>query len=615
MAKIKGGYWGKILWIDLTNEKTHIEEFDDAFARKYLGGVGFATKIISDKVTKNTNPLGPGNVIVFATGPYQSTAIPGSGRSSVAAKSPLTGYWGESSGGGHIGPQIKRCGFDAVAVTGKSKRPVYLQLSDNKVEFKDATGLWGMDNVEVVDTLKQEIGEKPLAIASIGQAGENLVRYACIANEKHGFHGRCGLGAVMGSKNLKAIVAHGSLEPPIAESEELKVFFKGLQKSMTENPFVQEMREHGQAAAVAPREENGLLPMKNWRLDNWPEAAKISAPLFTEQLGAKPWPCPNCIIGCHRKISKPEYSPADTGGLEYETLAMIGSNLLIEDLAALSKANEILNRYGIDTIEVGGVLAWAFECYEKGIINKKDTDGIELTWGNGEALVAMCEKIGKRDGIGNLMAEGLRACVDAFPESKLFSIETMGQSFGAHDPRAFFGQVVTSIASTRGACHLHGFAEANELGVPLPELGLEEGSDRFDNTRKGYIGAIFMDVAKIWNSLNMCMIYFFAGADLTAEIKILNHVTGWDVTPEELGKMGERISCMQHLFNINMGLVPEVENVMPERLTVPHEGGGAAGQVPDWKGILKEYWESKEWDEHGIPTEAKISELALEDFA
>lgn len=615
MAKIKGGYWGKILWIDLTNEKTHIEEFDDAFARKYLGGVGFATRIISDKVTKNTNPLGPGNVIVFATGPYQSTAIPGSGRSTVAAKSPLTGYWGESSGGGHVGPQIKRCGFDAVAVTGKSKRPVYLQISDNKVEFKDATGLWGMDNVEVVDTLKQEIGGKSLAIASIGQAGENLVRYACIANEKHGFHGRCGLGAVMGSKNLKAIVAHGSLEPPIAEPEELKVFFKDLQKTMTENPFVAEMREHGQAAAVAPREENGLLPMKNWRLDNWAEATKISAPLFTEQLGAKPWPCPNCIIGCHRKISKPEFSPADTGGLEYETLAMIGSNLLIENLAELSKANEILNRYGIDTIEVGGVLAWAFECYEKGIINKEDTDGIELTWGNGEALVAMCEKIGKRDGIGNLMAEGLRACVDAFPESKLFSIETMGQSFGAHDPRAFFGQVVTSIASTRGACHLHGFAEANELGVPLPEFGLEEGSDRFDNTRKGHIGAVFMDVAKIWNSLNMCMIYFFAGADLTAEIKILNLITGWDVTPEEFGKMGERISCMQHLFNINMGLVPEVENVMPERLTVPHEGGGAAGQVPDWKRILKEYWESKGWDEHGIPTKAKIAELGVEDVA
>ena len=611
MSAIKGGYWGKIAWVDLTNEKVTVEEFDDNFASKYLGGVGFATKIIGDKVTKNTNPLGPGNVIVFASGPYQATAMPSSGRSSICAKSPLTGYWGESSGGGHLGPQIKRSGFDAVAVTGKAKNPVYLWLTDNTVEIRDAKALWGLDNVETVDAVKKEIDKKDLAVTSIGQAGENLVRYACIANEKHGFHGRCGLGAVMGSKNLKALVAHGNLVPPIAEPEKLKSYVKNLQKAMLENPFTAEMREHGQAAAVAPREENGLLPMKNWRMDNWPEAAKISAPILTEQLGAKPWGCPNCIIGCHRKISKSEYFPADTGGLEYETLAMIGSNLLIDDLPALSKANEILNRYGIDTIEVGGVLAWAFECYEKGLIDKGATDGIELTWGSGDALVAMCEKIGKREGIGNLLAEGLRACVDAYPESKLFAIESMGQSFGAHDPRAFFGQVVTSIASTRGACHLHGFAEANELGVPLPELGLEEGSDRFDNTRKGYIGAVFMDVAKIWNSLNMCMIYFFAGADLSAETEILNDITGWDITPQELGKIGERISCMQHLFNIKMGLVPEVENVMPERLTVPHEGGGAAGMVPDWKGILKEFWKEKGWDDHGYPTREKVAELGL----
>jgi len=613
MMAIKGGYWGKIAWVDLTNEKVTIEKFEDDFAKKYLGGVGFATKIIGDKVTKNTNPLGPGNVIVFASGPYQATAIPSSGRSSICAKSPLTGYWGESSGGGYLGPQIKRAGFDAVAVTGKAKKPVYLWITDNTLEIRDAGELWGLDNVETVDAVKKETNKKDLAVTSIGQAGENLVRYACIANEKHGFHGRCGLGAVMGSKNLKALVAHGNLAPPIAEPEKLKSYVKTLQKAMLENPFTAEMRQHGQAAAVAPREENGLLPMKNWRMDNWPEATKISAPVFTEQLGAKPWGCPNCIIGCHRKISKSEYFPADTGGLEYETLAMIGSNLLIDDLPALSKANEILNRYGIDTIEVGGVLAWAFECYEKGLINKEATDGIELTWGSGDALVTMCEKIGKREGIGNLLAEGLRACVDAYPESKPFSIEAMGQSFAAHDPRAFFGQVVTSIASTRGACHLHGFAEANELGVPLPELGLDEGSDRFDNTRKGYIGAVFMDLAKIWNSLNMCMIYFFAGADFSAETEILNHVTGWDITPQELGKIGERITCMQHLFNIKMGLVPEVENVLPERLTVPHEGGGAAGMMPDWKGILQEFWKEKGWDERGYPTEEKIVELGLVD--
>jgi len=607
MATIKGGYWGKILWVDLTNGKTSVETFDDAYARKYLGGVGLATKIISDKVTKHTSPLGAGNVLVFATGPYQATDIAGSGRCSACAKSPLTGYWGESSAGGHIGPQLKRCDFDAIAITGRARKPVYLWITDNKIEIKDASKFWGMDTVETTDAVREDLGEKTVGVSAIGQAGENLVKYACIANENHGFFGRCGMGAVMGSKNLKAVAAKGNLKPPIAEPEKLKILYTDLREKMLANPFVERFREHGQAMATAPREQNGLLPMKNWTMDNWPEVKNISTPLFTEQLKAKPWACPYCFVACHRRISNPEYFPADTGGPEYETLAMIGSNLLIDDLAAVVRANEILNRYGIDTIEIGAILAWAFECYEHGLITKEDTDGIELTWGNGEALVAMSEKIGKREGIGNLMAEGLRACVDAVPGSQLFSVEAMGQAVAAHDPRAFFGQVVTTIASTRGSCHIH----SNVEGGAIPELGITAG-DRFDNNDKGHVCAIFQDTNQVDNSFTACIVY--GGFGLTNKTKLLSYMTGWDdITPQEVGKTGERIVCMQQLFNIKMGMVPEVENVMPERFTKPHKGGGAAGQVPDWKKILKEYWQAKGWDEHGIPTEAKIKELGLED--
>lgn len=607
MATIKGGYWGKILWVDLTNGKTSVETFDDAYARKYLGGVGLATKIISDKVTKHTSPLGAGNVLVFATGPYQATDIAGSGRCSACAKSPLTGYWGESSAGGHIGPQLKRCGFDAIAITGRARKPVYLWITDNKIEIKDASKFWGMDTVETTDAVREDLGEKTVGVSAIGQAGENLVRYACIANENHGFFGRCGMGAVMGSKNLKAVAAKGNLKPPIAEPEKLKILYTDLREKMLANPFVERFREHGQAMATAPREQNGLLPMKNWTMDNWPEVKNISPPLYTEQLKTKPWACPYCFVACHRRISNPEYFPADTGGPEYETLAMIGSNLLIDDLAAVVRANEILNRYGIDTIEIGAILAWAFECYEHGLITKEDTDGIELTWGNGEALVAMSEKIGKREGIGNLMAEGLRACVDAVPGSQLFSVEAMGQAVAAHDPRAFFGQVVTTIASTRGSCHIH----SNVEGGAIPELGITAG-DRFDNNDKGHVCAIFQDTSQVDNSFTACIVY--GGFGLTNKTKLLSYMTGWDdITPQEVGKTGERIVCMQQLFNIKMGMVPEVENVMPERFTKPHKGGGAAGQVPDWKKILKEYWQAKGWDEHGIPTEAKIKELGLED--
>ena len=607
---LKGGYWGKILWVDLSSEKISEGTFDEGFARKYLGGVGLATRIISETVTKNTNPLGPGNVLVFATGPYQAANIASAGRCAVAAKSPLTGYWGEANAGGHIGPELKRAGFDAVVITGRSTKAVYLWINDGKAEIRDASALWGLDAVKATAALKEAVGDAKAAVSCIGPGGENLVRYACIANDNHGYFGRGGMGAVMGSKNLKALVTRGTLKPPVADADKLKEVYKAILTRAKEAPFTAVNAEHGQAAAVVSREKNGLLPMKNWAQDNWVDgAAKIGTPRFTEELQIKKWACPACIMGCHRKITNPKYI-TETGGPEYETLGMIGSNLLVDDLAAVVKANDLCNIYTMDTIELGGVLAWAFECYEKGLITKEDTDGVALEWGSGEALVKMTEKVARREGIGDLLAEGLRACVDRIPESKPFAVESMGQAAGAHDPRAFFGQTITTIASTRGSCHLHGFAEAMELGALLPEIGITEAIDRFDATKKGYAGAIYQDVTQFWNSLTWCLFYFFSGVSLGDEVDILNAITGWDVTPAEAQKIGERIVCMQQVFNLNMGMVPEKENVMPERLTIPHKEGGAAGQVPPWQAILKEYWETKDWA-NGIPSKAKLVELGL----
>jgi len=572
--------------------------------------VGLAARIIYESITKNINPLGPGNVLVFATGPYQAAKIASAGRCSVAAKSPLTGYWGESSGGGHIGPELKRAGFDAVVITGRAKRPVYLWINDGKVEIRDGSKFWGLETAEAVDALKEAVGDARAAVTSIGPAGENLVKYACIVNDRHGFFGRCGLGAVVGSKNLKALVVRGTLEPPIANPDKLKDVYQTVLKKAKAAPFTKTFIEQGQPGSTVPREINGLLPMKNWAQDTWPEVSKIGTPRYTEELQVKGWACPYCIMGCHRRITNPKYQ-SKTSGPEYETLAMMGSNLLIEDLGALVIANDLCNRYGIDTIELGGVLAWAFECYENGLITKEDAEGVELKWGSGEALVKMTEKIAKREGIGNLLAEGLRACVEGIPESKPYAVEVMGQAVAAHDPRAFFGETITTIASTRGSCHIHGFAEAVELGTLLPELGITESIDRFDATKKGYVGAIYQDIQQFWNSLTWCFVYFFANVTLTDQVNILNAITGWDVTPEDAQKMGERIVCLQQMFNLAMGLVPKEENVMPVRFTVPHKEGGAAGQVPPWQAILNEYWQTKGWV-NGIPTRDKLMELGLE---
>jgi aldehyde:ferredoxin oxidoreductase len=610
---LKGGYWGKILCVDLSSGKISTAEFDESLARKYLGGVGLATRIISEHVTKSTNPLGPSNLLVFATGPYQASTVASSGRCSVCAKSPLTGYWGESSGGGHIGPELKRAGFDAIVISGRAHKPVYLWINDGKAEIREAIELWGKDSAQTNAILKDKLGKDVGSISCIGQAGENLVRFACIANDNHGFFGRSGLGAVMGSKHLKAIVVKGTLKPPIADPEKLKSVYQEILKRVKEAPFTALNAEHGQAAALVAREENGLLPMKNWAQDNWPEVTKIGTPRFTEELQVKRWACPFSVMGCHRRISNPEYAyAAETAGAEYETLGMIGSNLLIDDLHAVTKANDLCNRYGIDTIEIGGILGWAFECYEKGMITKEDTGGVELKWGSGEALIKMTEKIALREGLGDLLAEGIRACVERIPQSKPFAVESMGQVAGAHDPRAFFGQTITTIASTRGSCHLHGFAEAMELGALIPELGITESIDRFDATKKGVAGAVYQNVTQFWNSMTWCLFYFFSGVNLTDEVNLLNAITGWDVTPEEAGKIGERIVCLQQLFNLNNGLNPEKENVMPERFTIPHKEGGAAGQVPPWQSILKEYWETQGWV-NGVPTKDKLVELGLAD--
>lgn len=610
----KGGFWGKILKVDLSARKISVKAFNNAFARKYLGGVGLAVKLVSDEVTRSVEPLSPRNLLVFATGPFQATTIGGSGRWICAARSPLTGMWGESLAGGHAGYYLKRAGYDAIAFSGRTNNPVYLWVHDGEAELRKASKLWGMDTCETTDAVRDEIGEPKASVAAIGQAGENFVKYACIMIDKHAALGQCGMGAVAGSKNLKAIAIYGKMEPPVADPDELKENYKKVLDKVMKASFTKTNREHGQPNAVVPREETGLLPMKNFAQGKWPEGVKkIGAPRITKECKIKPWACANCVMGCHRRITNPKY-PMKTAGPEYETLGMIGSNLLIDDLNAIVIANDLCNRYGIDTIEIGGILGWAFECYEKGLITKEDTNGVELTWGNGDALVTMTKKIAMRDGFGDLLAEGIKACVEKIPESRPFALEVLGKCTPAHDPRAYFSQVVPTITSPEGSCHLHGFAEAVELGVLLPEFGVKETLNRFAWVDKGFVGAVYQDVQEFWNSLVWCFFYFFSDVTQTDLVDMLNATTGWDTTPEETRVMGERFVNLMYVFNLRMGLTPERDFVLPERLQIPHEEGGAAGKVAPFTRILKDYYKARDWIE-GIPTRRKLMKLGLKKAA
>lgn len=618
---LRGGYNGKILRVDLTKGKAKEVKINEKLCRKFLGGVGFASKIIFDEVGYWVEPLSPENRLVIAVGPFQGTGILGSGRWVFCSKSPLTSIWADSTAGGYCGREFKRAGFDAMVIQGRAPKPIYLWIHDGEVEFKDATHLWGLDGFETEDFIKGELEDPKVRVAPIGQAGENLVKVAAIIAEKgHGCAGRCGMGAIMGSKNLKAITLRGTSGVPIAEPDKLKEIKDRLLTLIKEAGFTKTNREHGQPVVVVPREQNALLPMKNWAQDRWPEGAKkIGAPRYTKALQAKPSPCADCIMGCHRHIKVmedmvgyPENYTFEGYGPEYETLAMLGSNLLIDDLKAIVRANELCNRYGMDTISVGGLLGFAFECFEHGLITTEDTGGIELKWGNAEAMIAMVEKIGKREDFGSVLAEGIRAAAEKIGNgASKYAFHVKGLDIAGHDPRAFFGEAVETVTSTRGACHIRGFPEAAALGVLLPEVGIDEVVNRFEWKNKGYIAAKYQDYMQIHNSLVWCFSYISSGVTLTDQIELLSAITGWNnLTPAKVMTIGERITNLQRAFNVRMGIRKE-DDVLPQRFFTPHKEGGAANKIPPMALMMSEYYKTRGW-RNGIPTKDKLIELGLE---
>ncbi|MCD6530508.1 aldehyde ferredoxin oxidoreductase family protein [Candidatus Bathyarchaeota archaeon] len=609
------GYWGKIVQVDLTRKEVVERKLSEGEAKKYIGGVGLAAKIILDGMPPHTDPLSPESRLVFAVGPFQATGIPGSGRWIVAAKSPLTGIWGEANGGGHWGPEFKRAGYDALVIYGRSEKPVYLWIHDGSVEIKDARDFWGMNVYETDSTIKKELGDPKIRVACIGRAGENLVKLACVISDVHGAAGRCGLGAVMGSKNLKAVAVRGEKEVPIAKPEELKEKIRECSRILVEN--FKEFTKHGEALNMVPRERLGNVPIKNWVLGEWKEGAeKIGAPTYTEVLHAKPLACESCPVACkrHIKVESDKYpaGPAGQYGPEYETLAMLGSNCLIDDLLAICKANELCNEYGIDTISTGSLIAFAMECYERGWITKDDTDGIELTWGNADAMIETVKKIGEKEGFGAVLGQGITYAAEWVGKgAKDIAVHVKGLDFPAHNPRAFFSWGLTFATSPRGACHVHGTSFAPALGAGLlPEVGIDKQVDRFTWKNKAYITMKYQDWASVCNSLVQCIKPLFGGVSLTAHTELLNMVTGWNLKPTELMEAGERIFNLQRVFNVLQG-ISRKDDTLPKRVFEPHKKGGAANRIPPLEPMLNEYYELRGWDSDGKPTAEKLAELGL----
>lgn len=609
---------GKVLRVDLTANEISIQTFSDVVLRKYIGGSGLGAKILYEETYEQTDPLGPENVLIFMTGPLVGTMAPNFGRYEVITKSPLTGAYGEANSGGTWGVYLKRSGYDGIIIKGKAEKPVYLWINNGDVEIKDAAVLWGKDTYETDEILKKEHGPK-VVTCSIGQAGENLVRFASIMND--GRHsraaGRCGVGTVMGSKKLKAIAVAGNMRPHIKNQTEFKESVRNWAPVIRKNTIG--LGDYGTPGGMATVEAIGDLPVKNWSKGSFKSAEKISGQAIAETIFTKHYHCAQCVIGCGKtvKIESGPFAGVEGGGPEYETLGLMGANCLIDDLGAIAKANDLCNRYGLDTISTGGAISFAIEAYEKGIITKEQTGGLELRWGNPESLIGMISKIAFREDIGYLLGEGTRiASKQLGPAAQEFAVHVKGMEFPAHDPRAKYSTALTYATSARGACHLNSFAYEFENGAALPELGYPETLDRFTTDGKGKFVAKFQDLMALFDSLTGCKFVIFGLGDqaIATITSWLNYVTGWNMTTEEFLKTGARIVNLKRMYNVGCGLSRK-DDIIPPRIFSHKRGeGGAADNLPHLGRMLDEYYQYRGWDEFGIPKSETLKELDLNDM-
>jgi aldehyde:ferredoxin oxidoreductase len=601
-----GGYIGKILNVDLSSGKLGETSMDENIARKFLGGKGLGLKLIHNEFKSDIDPLGPDNTIVFATGPATGTSFPTSGRYHVITKrSPLTGLIGSANSGGKWGPYLKFAGYDAVVIKGASETPVYLRIVNGKAKLVDATDIWGMTTFSTTDKILEEVGEQKASVACIGPAGENLVSIACIINEKYRAAGRCGAGAVMGSKKLKAIAVYGSGKVPIARPDEMKERTKGAIDKVKENPVTsQGLPTYGTAILVNIINEHGAYPSRNFQTGFFPEADKQSGETLAKTYLTGKKGCWGCSISCGRVIAVPggPFGVSESEGPEYETIFAFGSDCGVADLEAIIKANHLSNELGLDTISMGSTIACAMELVEKGIIPVSKLHGLDLKFGNAAAMVEAVWRTAYRVGIGADLALGSRKLAEKYGAPDL-SMAVKGLEIPAYDPRSIQGMGLNYATANRGGCHVSGYMVSPEI------LGLPQKLDPYATTDKAQWTKTFQDFTSVVNSAVVCLFNTFA-LGVPDYAGLLSSITGWDLSDNELLMIGERVTNIERLMNNQYG-AEEGQDTLPKRfLEEKMPEGPAKGQISHLSEMLPEYYAIRGW-ENGRPTRTKLEELGL----
>ena len=608
------GVIGRLLIINLTSQRVSFEPINKKYIKKYLGGAGYACRYLIDHIKKDTKALSNKNIMTIMTGPLCGTSAPSSGRFVICAKSPYTNLWGESNCGGYFGPELKKAGYDGIIIQGKAQEPCYVTIKDDQIKIIKDFSLWGLDMEETRKELKKKIEGSQAKVLCIGPAGENLVKFANI-NANGRFAGRTGMGAVLGSKNLKGIVVRGTRSTPkIKHPDKFKTASKNMMKEVLDTETAEIMRSYGTSSGVIGAYSKGDLPIKYWSKGSWDSVMNISGDKYKEELLVKNYACYRCPIGCGRiiNIENEDYKAEEIGGPEYETIAGFGAMILNDNLESIAIANDLCNRYGIDTISTSSTIALLYKLYNEGKIDKTDVDGLDLTWGNHKAMLELIKKTAHRDGIGDLIAEGSNAVGKEFNVSpeEIGTINTLEVPY--HDMRSCYGMALTYLFSPRGACHTTADAyKALRKSSDIDFTSIDVEKTEVHSNSKDLVRstANLQDYRAIYSSLTTCV--FFNPAPKYMK-DLLNALFGYDYDLNDIKNLGERIFTLKRLFNLKMGLNPKKE-IVPDVLLTPKGEGAARNKSPNYEKLRKYYYDVREWDiSTGKPRILKLKKLDLD---
>ena len=608
-------YAGKFARIDLSTSGVLFESISEADAHLFLLGSGLAARILDRELDPSLDPLDPRSPLLVFNGLFTGSMAPTACRSSWCGRSPLTGIWNESNMGGHWGAELRSAGLDGVILTGRATAPVYLWVQDGKIDVRPAAHLWGLDHFETFDRLRAETDPKA-QVACIGQAGENRVRVAAVMQGGHDHAraaGRGGMGALLGSKNVKAIAVHGSERPGYADPAGMRDYVKTLNQFIQGNSVG--MSQLGTPGGVIGTELTGDMPLRNWTLGNWREgAARISGQRMAERILERHTRCFACPIGCGMNVRLQEgpYAGIWGHGPEYETLAGFGGNCQCDDLNAITAMNDLCNRYGLDTISTSSAVAFAMEAYERGLLTKSGTGGLDLAWGNAEAMIETIHAIARRQGIGALLADGVREAARRLgPEAETMAIHVKGMEVPYHDPRAFVSMAANYATASRGACHLEAISYWVGYGVRFPDWYDPAEWEDHDSHGKAQVAVDFQNYVGVYNPLGLCK--FIGKGRVTPQkiAELVHRATGWDWTAKDVLRTGERIFNLKRLINLRLGCT-RADDTLPARLlTQPRPTGGAAGILPDLDLQLSDYYRLRGWTPEGVPTPERLAFLGL----